>query len=334
MPKYIKECKAYSGVTILGDGKVAMVLDPDSLAPATMSMATERQDENLAYIGQRTLGTMAEQQEFLLFKCSGPENFGINLPLVARVDEIDADQLQIIGDKEYVNYEGSILRILRPEDYLPVKKLASRRSKLCLLIPKSVKYPVGILVERIQDTVQTAVDINEEDIKAKGLWGSAVIHDKIVLIVNLYDLMELADPERYVTEQETGRHDCCQTVLLVEDTAFFAMVVRQYLEGAGYQVLMAGNGEEALNLLGKCAVDVVVSDISMPVMNGLELVKAIRSNENTASLPVIALTSLASARLEQEGMEAGFNYYELKLDKTNLLKKVALALSEREGRLA
>ncbi|WP_325531530.1 hybrid sensor histidine kinase/response regulator [Sporomusa sp.] len=334
VPQYIKECKAYSGVTILGDGKVAMVLDPDSLAPATMSMATERQDENLTYIGQRTLGTMAEQQEFLLFKCSGPENFGINLPLVARVDEIDADQLQIIGDKEYVNYEGSILRILRPEDYLPVKKLASRRSKLCLLIPKSVKYPVGILVERIQDTVQTAVDINEEDIKAKGLWGSAVIHDKIVLIVNLYDLMELADPERYVTEQETGRHDCCQTVLLVEDTAFFAMVVRQYLEGAGYQVLMAGNGEEALNLLGKCAVDVVVSDISMPVMNGLELVKAIRSNENTVSLPVIALTSLASARLEQEGLEAGFNYYELKLDKTNLLKKVALALSEREGRLA
>ncbi|HWR42621.1 hybrid sensor histidine kinase/response regulator [Sporomusa sp.] len=334
VPRYIKECKVYSGVTILGDGKVAMVLDPDSLAPAPVSMVAERQNEKSTYSGKNSSTTMAEQQEFLLFKCSGPENFGINLPLVARVDEIEPGQVQLIGDKEYVNYEGTILRIIRPEDYLPVKKLTSRRSKLCLIIPKLVKYPIGIVVEKIQDTVQIAIDVNEEDIKAKGLWGSAVINDKIVLIVNLYGLMELADPERYSAEQDTSQLSRRHTVLLVEDTAFFASVVRQYLEGSGYHVLLAGNGEEALNLIGQHAVDVVVSDINMPVMDGVELVKAIRGSKNTISLPVIALTSLANERLEREGLEAGFNDYELKLDKTNLLKKVALALSEREGRLA
>ncbi len=332
VPRYLKECTAYSGVTILGDGKVAMVLEPDSLIPAAEATAAMRQDEQGAYAEKRVPVAREEQQEFLLFTCSGPEYFGINLPLVARVEELDASRIQIVGDREYVNHEGRILRLLRPEDYLPVQRMAARSSKLSLIIPKLVTYPVGIIVESIQDTVQTAVVVNEKDIKGKGLWGSAVIQDRIVLLVNLYGLMELADPERYAIEPAPDRHNRRQTVLLVEDTPFFTMVVRQYLEEAGYRVLLAGNGAEALTVLSQSIVDVVVSDISMPVMDGLELVRAIRSKGTTASLPVIALTSLAGDRPEQEGLEAGFDYYEHKLDKTNLLKKVALAIKEREGR--
>ena len=73
-------------------------------------------------------------------------------------------------------------------------------------------------------------------------------------------------------------------------------------------------------------LDIVVSDIEMPVMNGIELVRAIRSNEKFKALPVIALTSLTREDQKEKGLRAGFDRYEQKLDRTILLESVAAML--------
>lgn len=99
-------------------------------------------------------------------------------------------------------------------------------------------------------------------------------------------------------------------VLIVDDEPDSIEVVRMVLVSAGATVFDAKNGRMALEVLGKEDLNIVLSDLSMPFMDGWEMLKAIRENEKTRTLPVIALT--AHARVGDKVMEAGFNGYLIK----------------------
>ena len=115
----------------------------------------------------------------------------------------------------------------------------------------------------------------------------------------------------------------------MEDTPFFLKVVKSYLESVGYEVITAENGREALEKLNQVMVDVVVSDIEMPIMTGIELVRAIRASDRLRHLPVVALTSLTGDVNKEKGLRAGFDVYEYKLDRTSLLDSLRDVLRQR-----
>ena len=328
LPRFIKDCRCYSGVTIMGDGKVAMIVDPEGIIQkASLRFAEgmeEKSDKDMAAVFE----DMKEKLNLLLFKCSGSEMFGIDLSLVSRVEEINPDDIERIGDKEYIKFRGSSLRVIRPEYYLPVSSVQKNTTKFYVIIPKLVKHPMGILIEKVHDTVQTNIRLDQENIRTRGLIGSFILNNRIVLLINIYELFELVDPEHYAVK-DTKIEGERNRVLLVEDTPFFLKLEISYLEAAGYRVQSACNGKEALQLLQENEFDIVVSDINMPLMDGLELVKRIRSDKRFEGLPVIAVTSLTEERQVKVGMDAGFDFYEFKLDRSNLLEKVELALQKR-----
>ena len=104
---------------------------------------------------------------------------------------------------------------------------------------------------------------------------------------------------------------------------------KSYLSQEGFGVLEAENGKEALGILKKETVDLVVTDIEMPEMNGFQLTEEIRRDEQLRHLPVIAVTSLAKDKERQRGMEAGLDAYLIKLQREVLLKEVHRLLTER-----
>ncbi|OPX88726.1 chemotaxis protein CheW [Pelotomaculum sp. PtaB.Bin117] len=326
LPRYLNDCQCYSGVTILGDGKTAMILDPEGISnKAGLRFINENQEKSAVDAYAKS---MNERQNLLLFKCSGSETFSIDLSMVARVEKIQSDQIERIGDKEFIQFRGEALRLIRPEDYLPVTRVEKSNQTLFVIIPKLVRHPMGILIEKIYDTIEATIQFDREDVKAKGLVGSAILNNRIVLIINIYELFETASPEHYQPGDGMLETEKKQTVLLVEDTPFFIKMEKKYLEWAGYHVLTAYNGKEAWETLQENHVDVVVSDIEMPVMDGYELVSRVRADSRFARLPVVAVTSKADNRSIKRGMDAGFDYYEIKLDKEKLLKKVKLALEK------
>lgn len=328
LPVHIKDCKCYSGVTILGDGKAAMILDPGGIIKkANFRFHDESEDKKERDINGEGFG-IREQQSLLIFKCSGPEILTVDLSMVSRVEEINRDIIEKIGNKEYINYRKSSLRVIRPEDFLPLNKNKSKAEKLYVIVPKHISHPMGILVEEIHDTMQTEIKTVQEDIKAKGFIGSTILDGRIVILINLYELFELADPEHYnvKTGHKKGKKI---SVLLVEDSPFFEKLEENYLAAAGYEVVTARNGREALKVLDERKIDIVLSDINMPVMDGMELVRRIRSSKELSHLPVIAVTSLTGESQKKAGLEAGFDYYEFKLDKTRMLETVEKALQKR-----
>lgn len=320
MPNHLREKKIYSGVTILGDGSIAMVLDTDGIADAAKLVFTEEQLYDRTQIALEEC--QQDMHDLLLFQCSGPETFGLHLSMITRVNEINSQQIERVGNKEYYNFQGNIVQLVRLEDHLPIASADNIGLKMYVIIPKG-KQSLGILVRKIKDSVKVDVKITDEDVQGKGLLGSTIISGRIVLLLDLYELFEIILPEEYsLINNEFAKLP--KRVLLVEDTPFFIRLETKYLECAGYQVFTAANGKEALQLLQRQPIDVVVSDIHMPVMNGVEMIKCIRENEQLTTLPVIAVTDSVRNELQKKNMlELGFDSYAFKFDRTELLKQMA-----------
>jgi two-component system chemotaxis sensor kinase CheA len=98
-------------------------------------------------------------------------------------------------------------------------------------------------------------------------------------------------------------------VLVVDDTATIRDLERSILERAGYDVVTASDGREALLRIAEGAPDLVVTDIEMPELDGLGLIAAIRSTPRIAGLPVVIVSTLAGDADRMRGLDAGADAY-------------------------
>jgi CheY-like chemotaxis protein len=94
-------------------------------------------------------------------------------------------------------------------------------------------------------------------------------------------------------------------VLLVEDAPFLRYAFGRLLKFHGFEVMEANDGEEALSCVENFRPQLVVTDLTMPVMGGVEMIRRLRSNPNTRDLPIVAITANATAHSEKEAREAG-----------------------------
>jgi two-component system sensor histidine kinase ChiS len=95
------------------------------------------------------------------------------------------------------------------------------------------------------------------------------------------------------------------TVLIIDDEIHIRRLIAQMLELAGYQVLEAASGPEALRLIEETRPDVITCDIFMPGMTGFDVLEALKSEPATAEIPVIMLTALGQEKDTNRAMELG-----------------------------
>jgi len=96
-----------------------------------------------------------------------------------------------------------------------------------------------------------------------------------------------------------------KTILSVDDSASIRQMIQLTLQGAGYQVVQANDGAEGLAKAQATPVDMVVTDLNMPVMNGLGLIRELRKLPNYRGVPILFLTTESDAELKKQAKEAG-----------------------------
>lgn len=96
-----------------------------------------------------------------------------------------------------------------------------------------------------------------------------------------------------------------KTILIVDDSASLRQVVSMTLKGAGYDVLEACDGKDALGKLNGQKVHLIISDVNMPVMDGITFVREVKKNANYKFTPVIMLTTEATEEKKRMGQDAG-----------------------------
>ena len=118
-------------------------------------------------------------------------------------------------------------------------------------------------------------------------------------------------------------------VLIAEDEKNIRNLIGIKLKNAGYNVILTANGEDALNAVYENHVDIMVVDVMMPIMNGYELVRALRNDGK--KIPVIMCTAKGSINDKAEGYDAGVDDYMVKpIDFDELLMRVKAVLRRAE----
>lgn len=96
-----------------------------------------------------------------------------------------------------------------------------------------------------------------------------------------------------------------KTVLIVDDSASMRQLVSFALKDAGYDVIAAVNGKDALDKLKGTKAEMVVTDLNMPEMDGIQLIKELRNKPGYKFTPIIMLTTESQESKKQEGKQAG-----------------------------
>ena len=124
-------------------------------------------------------------------------------------------------------------------------------------------------------------------------------------------------------------------ILVVDDCRITRRLLSLYLQESGYQVGLAGNGLEALEMLGREPYDLVITDLNMPRMDGVELTRIIRHDPNYGNIPVIILTTHGEDRERVQGMHAGASLFLTKpIGQSELIKEVKQWVTQGEPHLA
>jgi two-component system chemotaxis sensor kinase CheA len=307
----LKESRPFSGTTVLGDGRIALILDIASVA----ELGNLRFIKTEPQVGG-TKSSLHDEQTVLLFDIGSDERFFIPLCLITRVEEIRPSQVQVAGEREYLDFRGSLMPLARIERTIPNLRPQYPADRLYVIVPKC-RRPFGILAARILDTVQVPQQIDTATVKMRGVSGSQIIHGRMALFLNPLSAIETIEPDWLA--EDFSRVSGVQRVLIVDDSPFSQVVLGSYLHGTNVTPTLAANGREALAALARESYDVVISDLEMPVMDGFDLARAIRQQESGRHLPLLAV-SAAGEEMGPLALEAGFDEYRSKFDQPRFLE--------------
>jgi len=325
-----KSLNEYAGATILGDGAVALIIDVGGLANqaglASVSSAARAAALDAADEAQR----LQDVYSLLLFHNGPDEPCAVPLDLVQRIERVTPSQVERLGSDRTMQYRGRSLPLVTLGDIASVGSVDAAED-LVVLVTEDRGREIGLLGTMPVDVIETQVAIDQVTHRQPGIAGSAIINGHTTLLADLHELAAAAfgsdpapdAPQAHVETPETTAAPAA-TVLLAEDSDFFRAQVKRYLEEEGYRVLDAPDGEAAWELLLQATdtVQLVVTDIEMPRLTGLELAARIRGDQRTAELPIIAVSSLAAEDDVARGKAAGITEYQVKLDRDGLLASI------------
>ena len=140
-----------------------------------------------------------------------------------------------------------------------------------------------------------------------------------------YDLSAQAQINQAQIEQDQKRKVVSPLILLAEDNNANVRTFTSYLDAKGYRMLIASDGQQAIALTKAHKPDLILMDVQMPVMDGLEAIKQIRLDPDVADIPIIALTALAMTGDRERCLEAGANEY---LQKPLKLKQLTTSIQQ------
>lgn len=138
---------------------------------------------------------------------------------------------------------------------------------------------------------------------------SGSVEEQRIYTTNDQDMYVIDTEEKEVIEETSEtKGQRKETILIVEDNAD----IRQYLSeelGKSYHILKANNGEEALSIVKEQEIDLILTDVMMPVMDGLQLCKQIKQNLRTCHIPIIILSAKTDLKEQLEGLQVGADDY-------------------------
>ncbi|MFB2894146.1 response regulator [Aerosakkonemataceae cyanobacterium BLCC-F50] len=199
---------------------------------------------------------------------------------------------------------------------LPLQQVATNSQHLPCIIIKVGDATLGLIVDALLDEQDVMLKPQGKLLKrVRNVSGATILGTgEVCMVLNPQDLIKSVRKQAVSkvarrSVKSLPATERKQAILLVEDSIAIRTQEKRILEGAGYEVVTAVDGMDALTKLKSRSYDAIVSDIQMPNLDGLSLAAKIRQNKEYSEIPIILVTSLASDEDKKRGAEAGANAY-------------------------
>ncbi len=316
MSSKLRHIAAFSGTTILGDGSVIMIIDPNGIAQALGRVTAVTQAER-AEVESSEEARAEDLTSLLVFRAGSPQPKAVPLSLVSRLEEIDCRRIEISDGRHLVQYRDQLMPLLRVDTQAGIKQEGAQP----ILVFSDDGRSMGLVVDEIIDIVEERLDI-EVASDRPGVLGYAVVKGNATEIIDVGHFLPQAF-EDWFRRRDKPAAPVARSVLLVDDSAFFRDLLAPLIKAAGYQVVAVASAAQALATIKSGArVDIVVTDIAMPDMDGFELAAALRENPATASTPIIGLSAMVSHEAIERGRLVGFHDFVAKFDRAGLVAAI------------
>ena len=250
------------------------------------------------------------------------------LPLQGIVRMLEAQHVQVVSGRRLAVVDGRAI---------PVSDLAA-----LLGLPSAEEGPWVLLgTAETSHAFQVETVLRKRDVVVRGLTGrlrdlksvsgaSIEPNGSILLVLDVQNLLERANSLRIPAEvaNKPATPAPQLSVMVVDDALMVRELQRSILERGGYAVRTASDGAEALGMLAELPADLVVTDVEMPNVDGLQLIQSIRRHPRLANIPVLIVSSHGSDEDHQRGLDAGADAYIVKtsFDEVGLLTAVSRLL--------
>ena len=310
----------YSGNTILGDGSVIMILDPNNIASLVDQNAAASDtldDENEEDSG------FGESTDFLLFSTGEGSPRAVSLSLVSRLEKVQSKDIERSNNRHVVQYRDHLMPLIwaNGQETIPEENI-----EMPVLVFSEGEKMMGLIVDHIVDIIEQELNIeliSDQD----GIMGSAIINGKATDIIDVSHYIEQAFGDWFSSQRSAISKSSSEThayrILLVDDSSFFRNLLSPVLSVAGYQVRTVKSAEDALKICEQGVMfDAIVSDIEMPGINGFEFAETIKAGSIWQDLPLIALSAHTTPEDLEKGHEAGFSDYVSKTNRDALIESL------------
>ena len=187
--RHLRTVPYYSGATLLGQGEIALILDPTAMAQGRIQ-ATQK-----ALGSSKALETTehAKSSRVLVFQAGGAEPLAVPLGKVLRVESVDAEDIERIGAVDCLRKKhDSTIRLVQLSDLLPISAPEARGERFFIIVPRPPYDTVGFIATKILDSIDLPdSQIEQGALSTQGLLGSAVILDRLTLVIDMPSILEM-----------------------------------------------------------------------------------------------------------------------------------------------
>ncbi|MCC0176593.1 response regulator [Waterburya agarophytonicola K14] len=246
--------------------------------------------------------------------------YALPLEFIQTMITLPQTEIYKLEDKPTITFEdlpisltwlASLLQIPTPENYTQGKN-----NLLCIILQIDDER-FGVIVDDLVDQQDIVIKPQSKLLKRiPNIAGATILGSgEVCMILNPPDLLHSLRSGNWRTVvRQTESESTKNKLLLVEDSIIIRTQMQRLLKGAGYDVIVAENGLIGLQKVQEHEFDIVLSDVEMPQMSGLEMTANIRQQSQYDRLPIVLITTLASPEDKRRGKEAGANAYLTKGD--------------------
>lgn len=261
------------------------------------------------------------------------QTFVAPMASIERVLRLKPSEIKMVENRETISVNGRAVSLARLEAVLELPRrsgAAEESAAIPVVVMSSAEQRVAFAVDEVMREEEVLVKpLHQPLVRLRNISGATVLGSgKAVPVLNVADLIKSARKHGVapvaVVAPKTEAPAPSKKVLVVEDSITSRMLLKGILETANYQVRTAVDGIDGFTALREERFDLVVSDVEMPRMNGLDLTAKIRADKALADVPVVLVTALESRQERERGIDVGANAYIIKssFDQSDLLEVV------------